>query len=193
MPEAENLVPKTAPCPPPAKLGSSGFPQPDTHPGTCGKPVAVFCVHPPGAPELWRDTGFLPFSLFPHARCPTYACSFQVGTSSHAFLESQWRSWGATQVLGSPWAQDPHHQCWGYLKRGALSLVLTLVVQADLCPNCPPPHPPSVQRFSFISSFCSPSSPSPHPRSRSHNWHAPSLEAGAMALEPASWKTLSRL
>ena len=52
MPETENLLLRTAPCPPPAELGHSGFTQPDTHLGPRGKPVAVFHDRLSRAPEL---------------------------------------------------------------------------------------------------------------------------------------------
>jgi hypothetical protein len=38
MPKTENLLLKTALCPPPTELRFCGFPQPDTHPGP-GSPV----------------------------------------------------------------------------------------------------------------------------------------------------------
>jgi hypothetical protein len=73
IPESENLVPKTAPCPPPAELGSSGFPQPDTQPGPYGKHGAVFCICPLRALELWQDEGFLPLPLSPTPSANNYS------------------------------------------------------------------------------------------------------------------------
>ena len=55
----------------PPQAGVRGFSQPDTHPGPRGKRAAVLHVRLPRAPELWRDAGFLPLPLFPHARCST--------------------------------------------------------------------------------------------------------------------------
>jgi hypothetical protein len=69
--ETENLLSRTAPCPPPGELGFRGFPQPDAHPGPRGKRMAVLRVHLPRAPELWQEAGFLPLPLFPHTHCPT--------------------------------------------------------------------------------------------------------------------------
>lgn len=46
MPKTETLVPRTAPFPPSAKLGFSGFTQPDTHLGPCRK-GAAFLPCPP--------------------------------------------------------------------------------------------------------------------------------------------------
>jgi hypothetical protein len=73
MPEAENLLSRTVPCPPPTKLRSSGFSQPDTHPGAACKVETVcqsFHVHLSRAAELWRDEGVSPPPSFPHAPCP---------------------------------------------------------------------------------------------------------------------------
>ena len=61
MPKTENLVPRTAPCPPPAELGFSGF----TH--TWGHVESMQqSSHdcPPRAPELWQEAGFLPLPSF---------------------------------------------------------------------------------------------------------------------------------
>ena len=77
MPETENLLPQTAPFPPPAELGSSGFPQPSTHPGPHGKRTAVLL---PRALKLWQDMGL--FSLPPLPPVPPLVpplfCSQQI-------------------------------------------------------------------------------------------------------------------
>jgi hypothetical protein len=49
----ENLLPRNVPCPPPAELGSSSFPQPDTHPGPRGKSAAVLRCPPPTPQSTW--------------------------------------------------------------------------------------------------------------------------------------------
>lgn len=58
MPETENLLPQTAPFSPPAELGSSGFPQPDTHLGACGKHAAVLLLLPAQSMGTLAGCGF---------------------------------------------------------------------------------------------------------------------------------------
>jgi hypothetical protein len=86
MPEAENLVPRSAPCPHRAKLGFSGFTQPDTHPGPHGKQAAVLLRLPDqseGNSGGTQDFSYSP--LFPHAPCPAHpkmvvtACTWEFG------------------------------------------------------------------------------------------------------------------
>jgi hypothetical protein len=71
MPETDNLVPKTAPCPPPAELVSSHSQAP-TH----GPPTHVEIVRQSSAsacPEHQNSGRMQVFShsLFPHTHCPT--------------------------------------------------------------------------------------------------------------------------
>jgi hypothetical protein len=70
IPEAENLVPRTALCPLPAELGSSGFPHQTPIQGHMKNVQQSFCIHPPRAPVLWQDVGFLPLPYFSHTHCP---------------------------------------------------------------------------------------------------------------------------
>lgn len=65
MPETENLLPQSAPFAPPAELGSSGFPQPDSHPGTCGKHAVVLLLLPAQSMGTLVECGFSLTSFIP--------------------------------------------------------------------------------------------------------------------------------
>jgi hypothetical protein len=82
MPKAENLLPRTAPCPPPAELGSVTSHNQTPTRGHMESMRQSFCVCSPRAPELWQDAGFLPFLLFPNTPCPAIT---NLGMVVHAF------------------------------------------------------------------------------------------------------------
>lgn len=66
MPEAKNLVSRTAPCPPPAELGyMASYSQTPTR-GGVESMLQSFHVYPPAQ----STAGFLPLP-FPHTHCPT--------------------------------------------------------------------------------------------------------------------------
>lgn len=68
MPETENLgLPH---CAPSAELGSSGFPQPDTHPGLCGMHVSVLPHLPTHSTGTLAGGGFSPTPFIPSHPLP---------------------------------------------------------------------------------------------------------------------------
>jgi hypothetical protein len=77
MPETENLLPQTAPFPPPAELGSSGFPQPDIHPG---KHAAVLLLLPAQSMGTLAGCGFsfTPFIPLAHTAQQGWTLILQV-------------------------------------------------------------------------------------------------------------------
>jgi hypothetical protein len=64
MPKAENLVPRTAPCPPPAELGPVASHNQTPTQGSVESVGQSFHVRPPRALELWQDEGFPQLPLF---------------------------------------------------------------------------------------------------------------------------------
>ena len=81
MSETENLLSLASvrsrdlgllPLSPPPRSGVLWLHTARHPPGEC---VAVLHVCPSRAPELWRDAGSLPPSLFPHVRCPLNSSS----------------------------------------------------------------------------------------------------------------------
>ena len=68
MQDPGNLVPRAAPCPPPAKLESVASHSQTPTRGRVESMRQTSRAHPPRAPELWRDEGSLP--SFPHTHGP---------------------------------------------------------------------------------------------------------------------------
>ena len=96
MSEAENLVPRSAHCPPHTKLGSGASHSQTTTRGHVESMQQSFRICRPRAPELWWDAGFLPLPLSPHAPCPTGEQSWTVprpsARCSHGFAGSHGNS-----------------------------------------------------------------------------------------------------
>jgi hypothetical protein len=69
IPEAENLVPGAAPCPPPVVWGQ-WINTARRLPRASWKACTVLLRLLPRALELWRDTGSLPLPSFPHTHSP---------------------------------------------------------------------------------------------------------------------------
>ena len=65
MPEAGNLVPRTAPCPPPSELGYMASHSQTPTRGRIESVRQSFHFCPPRAPELWWDSGFSPTLFIP--------------------------------------------------------------------------------------------------------------------------------
>ena len=82
MPQTENLLPRTAPCGPEWLAGSVASHSQTPTPGRVESEWLSSRVHPPRAPELWWDAGFLPLPLFPHAHCP-------AGPHAHTIIKQK--------------------------------------------------------------------------------------------------------
>jgi hypothetical protein len=92
MPEAENLVPRTAPFPPSTELGFHGFPQLDTHPWPRGKHGAVLLSLPAQSTRTLVGHGFSPTPFFPPCSLPCthkHACArARAHTHTHTHAET---------------------------------------------------------------------------------------------------------
>ena len=93
--ETENLVPKTAPCPPPTELRSTGFLQPDTHPRAswkgCGSPSVS--THPEhrnsGGTRVFSNSHYSPVPTdqqYLAIKCRPWASSCGVGHELNLIL-----------------------------------------------------------------------------------------------------------